>query len=144
MKYTILLIAALAAFSCSDDETTYSVSPELSSYVNAFYSEASLRSKSLPKDNLIVQIGQAHAITDISRDGDQMILTFDKEFFENYSSEQIEALLFHELGKLVLKREVIETAKFNDPNPVSLMNPYYKFSGYSGVDRQVMLDELFK
>jgi len=140
MKY--LILSAILLTACSDNGTIYSVSPELSTYVDAFYSEAALRGVNPPK-NFIVKLGQCQAITDISLDGEQYILTFDKAWFEAYNSEQIEAIIFHELGKIVLGREIIETAKFNDPNPVSIMNPYYKFS-YGAADRSVLLDELFK
>jgi hypothetical protein len=145
MKYSILILTAASFFfSCSEDNNVqFTITPELTSYVDAFYSEASLRNVNPPKNNLIAQIGQCQAITDLSKDDEQWILTFDKEHFENYSSAKIEAIVFHELGKIILGREIIKTTLANDPNPISIMNPYYKF-GYKVEQRAALLDELFQ
>lgn len=140
MKHSILILVAVVAFSCSDDEPTHSVSPELSTYVDSFYAEASLRGKELPKQNLIASLNSGcQSIIEISKDGDQWVLKFDKEMFEAMSgnpNNKVESMIFHELGRIVLKRELTPGA--------SIMNGFVKVSGYSNAERASLLDELFK
>lgn len=141
MKYLIALTLITVLLSCSDKEQTiYNVQPDISSYVDSFYAEAQLRGKILPKDNLIVTVvSECQAITAIERNGDQWYLKFDKESFESMSGHAnnlIEATLFHELGKIVLNRELTSGN--------SIMNGDVKISGYSSANRSLLLDELFK
>lgn len=141
MKYLIAITLVTVLLSCSDeDPTVYNVQPGISSYVDSFYAEAQARGKVLPKNNLIVTLdSQCQAITAIERNGDQWYLKFDKEAFESMSGHPnnlIEAMLFHELGKIVLNRELTSSN--------SIMNGDVKISGYSSANRSALLDELFK
>jgi len=139
MKYLILILAVIS-FSCSDsNETQFATSSELAPYVDSFYSEAALRGVNPPKMNLICEIGQIQAMTEISKDGDQWVLRFDKEMFEAMSANpnnKVEALIFHELGRIVLGRELNKD--------FSIMNGNIKMSGYSDAQRGALLDELFQ
>lgn len=141
MKYVILGAVLMAAISCSDEnETTYSVTPELSTYVDSFFAEASLRGKDLPKQNLIASLNSGcQAITEISKDDEQWVLKFDKEMFEAMAgnpNNKVESMIFHELGRIILKRELTTGA--------SIMNGFVKVNGYSNTERSALLDELFK
>ena len=79
MKYTILIFIALVSFSCSDDETSYSVTPELSTYVDAFYSEGAARGVNLPKTNLVAELkSSCQSSIQIIKDDEQWVLSFDK------------------------------------------------------------------
>lgn len=141
MKLPILLIVPLA-LACTDDEPVYTVTPELSGYVNTFYTEAQSRGKELPQENLIASLkSDNQAITEIKKDGDQWVLTFDKEAFDVMTAQGnpyniIESYLFHELGRVVLKREL--------SSGFSIMNGNIKVNGFSTNDRSVLMDELFK
>lgn len=140
MKHVILiLLVTLCA--CSDDEPVYSVTPELEPYVTSFFTEAAARGKDLPQTNLIVQLGQCQAVIDVAKDGDQWIVTLDPDFYQHYTEGQIEAIIFHELAKIILMRPVMDVPF--GPEPVSILNPYYKFGEY-GAQREELLDELFK
>lgn len=154
MKKVNLILCALCVFaitSCDEDETSYSVTPELQGYVESFYQEAALRGKDLPKNNLIASLNSdCQGITQIKKDDEQWILEFDKKVFDSFSSagnpnNKIESFVFHELGKIVLKREIINTFPVpHDSLPKSIMNPYYKVEGYTAKQRTALLDELFK
>lgn len=127
--------------SCSDEEPRYNVQSDISVYVDSFFTEAETRGLTLKKDNLIVTVvSECQAITVTEKKGDQWYLKFDKENFESmagHPSNLIEAMLFHELGKIVLNRELAKGAN-------SIMNPDIKISGYSSANRSALLDELFK
>lgn len=140
MKHVILILLVVLC-ACSHNDTVYSVSPELEPYVTSFYNEASLRGKDIPKINLIAELGQCQAVIDVSKDGNQWMLKLDPDFYQYYTKGQIEAIIFHELGKIILKREIISGPL--SPTPLSIMNPYYKFGEY-GAKRTPLLDELFK
>lgn len=146
---TILLTVFLSC--SSEDETLYNVDAPLTPYVDAFYSEASSRGANLEKSNLIVSMeSQLQAITVIQKNGDQWHLKFDKEIFEEMERQGnplwiIESYLYHELGKIILERDVIKTTIAHDSLPKSLMNPYYKKEGIKNEKlKVVLLDELFK
>lgn len=148
MKLVTVFLIAITLSSCSDeDPTLYNVNASLTPYVDAFYSEASARGSNLKKSNLIVSLeSELQAITVIERKGDQWYLKFDKEIFEEMVSQgnpnnKIESFLFHEMGKIVLKRELV---KESTPQPLTIMNPYYKVNGFKTSDRAALLDELFK
>lgn len=141
MKKLMLVFITVLCVSCSDDnEATYSVQPELSTYVDSFFAEAELRGKNLPQNNLIASLNSGcQAITEISKDGEQWVLKFDKEMFEAMAgnpNNKVESMIFHELGRIVLKRELTPGA--------SIMNGYVKVNGYSNAERAALLDELFK
>jgi hypothetical protein len=132
---TLLLLCALTA--CEDNETSYSVSPELTPYIDEFYNQAEAHGKSLPKNNLIAGLNSScQSITQISKDDEQWTLEFDKEIFQGMPQNNIEAYIFHELGRIVLKREL--SSEF------SIMNPNIKVNGFATSDRETLLDELFK
>lgn len=137
MKQTILLLL-FAAIACTDDnETSYSVTPELQGYVESFYQEGALRGKDLPKNNLIASLNsECQTITQIKKDDDQWILEFDTEAFSTMTDNKKESFIFHELGRIVLKRELSKE--------FSIMNGDVKVNGYSADQREALLDELFK
>lgn len=144
MKLVTVFLIAITLSSCSDeDPTLYNVNASLTPYVDAFYSEASARGSNLEKSNLIVSLeSQLQSITVIERKGDQWYLSFDKEIFEEMVSQgnpnnKIESFLFHEMGKIVLKRELAV-------NTNSIMNPDIKVNGFKTSDKVTLLDELFK
>ena len=51
-------------------------------------------------------------------------------------NNKIEALIFHELGRIVLGRELTPGE--------SIMNGYIKVTGYRNLERSALLDELFQ
>jgi hypothetical protein len=137
MKSFITLLFLCALTACEDNETAYSVSPELTPYVDEFYNQAETHGKSLPKNNLIANLNSScQSITQISKDDEQWTLEFDKEIFQGMPQTNIEAYIFHELGRIVLKREL--SSEF------SIMNPNIKVNGFAVSDRETLLDELFK
>lgn len=142
MKHVLLVFILMAGLSaCNDDEPVYSVTPELQPYVTTFFTEAEARGKSLPQVNLIAELGHCQAVVDMSKDDEQWILRLDPDFYEYYTEGQIEAIVFHELAKALLQRPILDVPF--GPEPVSIMNPYYKFGEY-GAKRTELLDELFK
>ncbi|HYF69112.1 MAG TPA: hypothetical protein VD884_13305 [Ohtaekwangia sp.] len=142
MKNSALILISILALACSDDETTYSVTPELDTYVTSFFTEGEQRGKTIPKTNLIVHLNsECQAITQVKQEAGQWILEFDKEAFEAMSAQgnpnnKIESFLFHELGRIVLKRELSDGH--------SIMNGDIKVNGFSDDEREELLNELFK
>lgn len=140
MKNLIYLVIPIL-IACSDDEPVYTVTPELSDYVNSFYTEAQNRGMELPKENLIIELkSDCQAITQINTT-DQQVLSFDKEAFVAMTAQGnpnniIESYLFHELGRVVLKRSLTTGA--------SIMNPNIKVNGFSDADKESLYDELFQ
>lgn len=148
----IIILIAITSFACSDDDATqYIIPTEITSYVDSFYSEASARNSNPDKTNLIITLdSEAQAITSTEKKGDQWYLKFDKEVFEEMERQgdplwTIESYLYHELGKIVLNRDIIKTTFPHDSLPKSLMNPYYKREGIKNEKlKGILLDELFK
>lgn len=139
-----LIVISLIALSCSEDESiTYNVAPELAAYVDSFFSEAQDRGVNLNRENLIASLdSNCQSMAESGYNKDQRYFKFDKEIFETMVAQgnpnnKIESFLFHELGRIVLKRELL-------PNANSIMNPDIKVNGFSAANRNALLDELFK
>ena len=139
----LVLFLAVFAFSCSDDnDTMFSVTPELSTYVESFYTEAALRGVNPPKTNLVAKIDtNCQSSIQISKDDEQWIMTMDKEIFDSMTAagnpnNKIESMIFHELGRIILNREL--------SSGNSIMNGNIKMNGYTNAQRSALIDELFQ
>lgn len=115
MKNKSLLIAAmmLTCFACHDDDTQYTVSPELETYVNTFISEAQERGVTIPQNNLIARLTtfEAQSIANSTIKGDQKYLFVHEGLFK-YSHEVgktkgMEYCIFMELSALFVHRNNI-------------------------------------
>jgi hypothetical protein len=149
MKTLRLLAIAMLFMAVSCDEAedpSYSVAPEAKTYVDNFYAEASGRGIDLSQSNLkVVVSSNAQAITSVSMDGDQKVLTINKGSID--AGTNIESMVFHDLARLLLDREIVEPSDApvnKSMTPYSIMNPNVKFYGYPDADRESLLDELFE
>jgi hypothetical protein len=107
--FSILLIS-FAAMSCEENEVTYAVSPELSGYVDAFYSEAEARNVTLPK-NLIADLSTTvQAYTKEGTDKGQNTLYYNSLIFQGQKDAGLEAEIekttFMAMGRLFMKKNV--------------------------------------
>lgn len=142
MRPIIILFVLATIVSCDDSNPTFTIEAELSDYVNSFYQEAQLRGKTLPQDNLIAQLdSNCQGMIEAHKDNDQWILKLDREIFTSMEqhgnpNNKIESMIFHELGRIILKRDLSKA--------YSIMNGDVKINGYPTSDRQQLLDELFQ
>lgn len=106
MKNLISILVLSALFlSCSDDDTSYSVAPELEGYVNTFIAEASERGVTVPQ-NLIAEIShKAQAIANASIDKNQNYLYVTPALPVN--SISVELNVYNALGELFVKNRVV-------------------------------------
>lgn len=114
MENKSLLFVALAVVlaSCHDDDTQYSVAPELDTYVNTFISEAQERGVTIPKNNLIAELTdfKAQSVANTATDGNQRYLYVHKGLFDygaaSGKTALIEYSIFNALGGLIIKNSV--------------------------------------
>jgi hypothetical protein len=144
MKKYLLVIVALVAFSCSEDkETVYRVDESLSPYVDAFISAAADRGVSVERTNLIAEVKPGNqSMISIQMDGDQRILYFDSEIMANTGgyNAYTERAIFHDLARLLLNLELEK----DNPTVNTLMNPAFKFSGWTVIERETLLNQAFQ
>jgi hypothetical protein len=136
MKLKIILLIVIL-FSCSEDKA-YKIEQDLKPYVDAFFELAKQSGKLIQKDNLIVtlstKIGSLQGLS--SQKKGQRIVEINYFNYQNYSTEYIEAIVFHELGHAILKRH-------HDDSVESLMNGSVCLSCYSK-NKEYFIKELFK
>jgi hypothetical protein len=105
MKHTLITALALIVLvSCTEKEMDYTVNPELSTYVDAFYSDASAADKDVPKV-LIADIKPIQSIT-YSESGDQPLFYFNTQSFQDMSDEARRTHSYLALGKALLRANV--------------------------------------
>lgn len=115
MKNKSLLFASMivmAFASCSDDETQYSIAPELEVYVSTFIAEAQERGVTITQNNLIAEITsyKAQSIANGALDGDQKYLYVNEGIFKfsttTGNTNLLEYSIFNELGGLFIHNRV--------------------------------------
>ncbi len=109
---SFLLIITLS--SCHFDPTIeYRVDPELTPYVEKFFSEGQKRGIILERENLVVIIYDGlekdENVWGLStKEGKQRVILIDKDYFEfnrdNGNPLRNESIIFHELGHAILGR----------------------------------------
>jgi hypothetical protein len=145
MKKTFIsLLVTVTLFSCEEDKV-YKVDAELQPIVNAFFAEAELRGKKIPKDNLIAEIRDDIATAIDSKTdahGQKFLYVSEATFISNSRPDQIERMIFWKMGGIVLGRP--------NKDGYSIMNSSHWFSGYLDRDGEIcaecrteLLDELF-
>lgn len=112
MKKIILSLIALIAFSCSENETTYSVDSDLEIYVNTFIDEANERGVTITKNNLIVKFGETQSVTNLSIKDGQNYLYVSSNIGHG---SVLEYNIFNSLGELYVKNKVV----ISDPSQYS-------------------------
>jgi hypothetical protein len=101
--YTLLL--AVSFFACSDDDTSYSIAPELEAYVNTFIAEAGERGVTVPQ-NLIAEVShKAQSIANASIEGNQNYLYVTNTIPTTAIS--VELNVYNALGELFVKNRVV-------------------------------------
>jgi Zn-dependent peptidase ImmA (M78 family) len=134
MRYLIIIILL---FSCSY-QREFKVDKELKVYVDSFFDLAMNKGLLIQKENLIVtlsaNIGSLQGLS--SKKNGQRIVEINYYNYQNYSSDYIEAIVFHELGHALLNRG-------HDDSVESLMNTSVCLSCYSN-NKEYLIKELFK
>lgn len=134
MRYLIIIILL---FSCSY-QREFKVDKELKVYVDSFFDLAMNKGLLIQKENLIVtlsaNIGLLQGLS--SKKNGQRIVEINYYNYQNYSSDYIEAIVFHELGHALLNRG-------HDDSVESLMNTSVCLSCYSN-NKEYLIKELFK
>jgi hypothetical protein len=106
----ILTLISVVAMSCEENEVSYYVAPELAPYVDAFYSEASARNVTIPK-NLIADLSTTvQAYTKEGTDKGQNTLYYNSLIFQGQKDAGLEAEIekttFMAMGRLFMKKNV--------------------------------------
>lgn len=123
-------VITLLFIGCDDKEElalVYRVPEELAPYVNNFFSEGEARGATLNRNNLIVEFGDIKedllcgSCNSISTDPQiQKVITVDNTLKCWDNNEELEALIFHEMGHCILGRPHNDNLLPNG-DPVSLM-----------------------
>jgi hypothetical protein len=119
MKHTLTLALALIVLvSCTENDTVYTVSPELSPYVDAFYSDASAAGIDVPK-NLIADLKVTQSTMKAETTNGQNYFYLNTNSFNSYSQDQewLASRVYAGLGRLLLHKTVRE---FDDNGARSL------------------------
>ncbi|MFN7611079.1 MAG: hypothetical protein ACK5QX_09130 [bacterium] len=131
------MIIIILLFSCSY-QREFKVDKELKVYVDSFFDLAMNKGLLIQKENLIVtlsaNIGSLQGLS--SKKNGQRIVEINYYNYQNYSSDYIEAIVFHELGHALLNRG-------HDDSVESLMNTSVCLSCYSN-NKEYLIKELFK
>ncbi len=160
-----LFLCLLLATGCDEKEEfhpVYEVPAQLDSYVASFIAEASARGFDYKIDNLIIRYdatlsgpvcGQCNEVT--KKNNVQKIITINAKLTCWTNDQELEALLFHELGHCFLGRTHL-TDLLPNGDPKSIMYPdnnslyppcVYAVDNTSSCNktfkRQYYLDELF-
>lgn len=145
MKHLLILLLCSSCYSFEFDQTiSYDVDPELLKYVDSFYQEAKERGLFIQRENLLVKFENdiPNLLAQNANEGEQIIINVDRVDYEwilnNWGTEAVENLMFHELGHGLLNRD------HNDPKE-SIMASGHSLRSYLGdpVKRKYLLDELF-
>ncbi len=130
-KYSTILLLFVTVIAC-EDEKVYKVDAELQPYVESFYSEALVRSKNLPKDNLIVELRRdVQAYYRTGNGEGQKYIHFSEQMFEIFSEQQREYYIFEAMAPI-----------FTAKSLAGLINDME--TEYSEETREEILNELFK
>jgi hypothetical protein len=163
-KSIFLLIPFLFLLSCSKKGTQFKIDPVLSPYYDSFLASGKMRGQDVSTDNLIIEFGNAqvkseHALAYCGRDfkseGERVLGTeveyntpkvvVDREYFQLLSEVERRAVMFHELGHCLLKRE--HTVAVNEYRYIkSIMYPYlltHIIGYYYDALEENYIDELF-
>ena len=135
------MVFVVIAAACANEER-YAIEPDLELFVDRFYSEGEARGLIIERENLIVmikndlnKIDQAWGLS--KRKGGQRFVYIDREYYDDMlrgnNLEEIEFLVFHELGHALLGRGHLTGVK-------SIMNTGW--TSYYG-QRKEFIDELF-
>lgn len=132
MKARLLLLAGVIWLGCSDEKTfrpVYEVPAEFEPYVLAFMNEAAQRGFAYRIDNLILRYdasltssvcGRCNETT--SANTVQKIISINPNTVCWTNDEELEALIFHELGHCFLGRQHLSDVLPNG-DPKSIMTP---------------------
>jgi hypothetical protein len=122
-----LLIVGILALSACGRAPVRDVAPEFEGYVASFEQKAASVGSNVAVDDVIIKFGavknkRESGLCLISGDQTPRI-TINKANWDKMDEPEREALIFHELGHCVLRREHRES--YTDQGiPESLMNPY--------------------
>lgn len=140
MKAIIFFIAIISLLltNCSEQETFFNIEPELQQYVDSFYKEANDRGIVLQRSNLIGKVSKSISPKQglLSVIDGQIIMEINYYSFKNFDKNKIEAIVFHELGHGLLKRNHCDEKN-------SLMNTSVCLNCFSLINREYYLEELF-
>lgn len=98
---TILLLTVFA-FACDNEDTVFSVDPELSEYVDSFFQEATDRGKSIARTNLTVSLRDIEDTTELGVDysnNGQRYIYFNQQVFNSLNSAGDKIAIEYELYK---------------------------------------------
>lgn len=132
MKYHILIPCAcvgLSVAACEHGfEPTYDVTGDLQIHVDTFLEEAAIRGREFTINNLIIEYDPELAVSTCGMcnshseaNNVQKVITINPNCTITYN-EQIEALVFHELGHCVLGRQH-DSDVLPNGDPKSMMTP---------------------
>ncbi len=132
VKNLLFILIGWVVLGCADSEApfepTYEVPEELIPFVESFFQEAQSRGFVVTQDNLIIRYGDqreqgicGHCNSLANLDQQQKIVTITApdQFCWN-NRQQLEALIFHELGHCLLNR-THHNATLPNGDPASLM-----------------------
>jgi len=106
MKKYIFAALLLVAFACEENETSYSVAPELENYVTTFIAEAAERGVTIPTNNLIAETTtKAQAVANAHVIHGQNYIYASPAILN--PSRAMEVRIFNELGSLFVKNKVV-------------------------------------
>lgn len=165
MKRQVILCAftlGLSSAGCEQGfEPTYDVPADLQLHVDKFLEEAAIRGDEFTIDNLIIEYDPELPAEECGRCNSaslsndiQKVIKINPSCQITYN-EQIEALVFHEMGHCVLGRQhVYDLLPNGDPKSIMIPNNYdvyapcvYDIGGENDCDftfkRDYYLDELF-
>jgi hypothetical protein len=150
MKKLIIILFCVSLGSCSDSDTVFSIEEGLENYVQPFYDEAEARGVSIPQSNFIFKtVDNLHSTMVFGKDGDQRFLHINSSALNQLTDEQIEHMVFHYLGNVLLGREKIKPTQ-DTPYVYSIMFTNRLFQGFNdqnnqpcGGCRDILIDELF-
>jgi hypothetical protein len=110
LRNILLLLAFVSVFTaCSEDVTTYQVDAELQSYVDSFYTEASSRGVTLPKNNLIVKLSPTvQAYTKVDAGDGQRAVYFNETAYGYLTDFMIESEMYKALAAALLNKNLYE------------------------------------
>lgn len=114
-----LIVVAFGLFRCCDFlDPGYEIDPRLQPYVDNFYQEAAQRGVSLRDDDLKVSLA---SISQFGRTYFDKVIKINAKVFDSYTesgqkySEEVEFIIFHELGHALLHLEHTEGIMAKSP-----------------------------
>jgi hypothetical protein len=163
IRYPAIFLAFLfsACIKQGGSSTSYKIEPSLNSYVESFFAEAAKRGYTFERKNLIVDFNTGSdgalcgSCNTISNDpGIQKIVSVFNANPCWFNDQELESLIFHELGHCILGRShVMDTLPNGNaksimtPHDISLYAPCTYQIGNQPCDnsykRSYYLDELF-